>query len=113
MAEIMAEIKGLKTRVTSLEMDNSRGTNQILARIERVESQMKEFEGAGGEGIGARAKGSSGGFRSVFNKHPLLKVCNVMMSLVPFVLKTSACGAYDFFSDVQSGGVREQGEMHQ
>jgi len=38
MAEIMAEIKGLKTRVTSLEMDNSGGTNQILARIERVES---------------------------------------------------------------------------
>jgi len=112
MAQIMAKVKGLKMHVTSLETDNSGGTNQILARIERVESQMKEFEGARGEGIGAHARGLSGGSRSISNEHPLLKVCNVTMSPVPSVLKTSACGAFNFFSDVWSGRIWKQGETN-
>jgi hypothetical protein len=112
MAQIIAEVKGLATHVTGLlerEAERSEKVNQILNRIEGIEARMNVLEGAGGAGIGARARGSSGGSRSVSNEHPLLKVCNVtvLVSPVSSVLKTSACGAYDVLSDVWSGGVRE------
>lgn len=118
LAQIIAEVKGLATHVTGLlesEAKHSKKINQILNHIEGIKAHMNVLEGAGGAGIGAHARGSSGGSRSVSNKHPLLKVCNitVLVSPVSSVLKTLACGAYDVLSDVRSGGVREQREMYQ
>jgi hypothetical protein len=52
------------------------------------------------------------GPRSVSNEHPLLKVCRDMILPMPSVLKTSACGTHNHFSDVWSGGDQEQGETY-
>ena len=115
MAQVMAEVKGLVARVTSLsekEAERSKITNEILTRIERVEAQMNELDGAAREGIGMGAKRPSGGPKTSSNEHPLLKVCYYIVSSVPSALKTSARGAYEIFSDVWSGGVREQRETH-
>jgi hypothetical protein len=56
MAQIMAEVKGLTTRVTSLsERDGECGEklNQLLTRIGGIETRLNELEGAVGEGVGA------------------------------------------------------------
>jgi hypothetical protein len=113
MAQVVAEVKELAARVTSLserEVERTKIMNQLLTRTQAIEARMNELEG---EVTGAHAKRSSGGPRSVSNEHPLLKVCRDMISPVPCVLKTSACGTHNLFSDVWSGGDREQGETYQ
>ena len=108
MVWIIAKVKGLGMHVTGLLERKAEGIermNQILTCMEGIKAWVKELEDAGGEGIRACARGLSGGFRSIFNKHPLLKMCNVMVSPVLPVLKTSAYGAYNVLPDVQSEGV--------
>jgi hypothetical protein len=115
MAQVIAEVKELAACVTSLserEVERSKIMNQLLTRTQAIEARMSELEGSVGEVTGARAKRSSGGPRSVSNEHPLLKVCCDMISPVPSVLKTPACGTHNLFSDVWSGGDREQGETY-
>jgi hypothetical protein len=78
MAQIVAEVKGLATHVTSLsEREGKRNekVNQILTHIEEIETRLNELEGAVGEGVGAHRRKSSGGSRNISNEHPLLKVC--------------------------------------
>lgn len=89
MAQIVAEVKGLATRVTSLferESKHDEKVNQILTRIEGIETRFNELEGAVGEGVGAHHRKSSGGSRSVSNEHPLLKVCRDTLNI--------ACAVY-------------------
>ena len=81
--------------------------DQILTCIKEIETQLIELEGAVGEGIGTCDRRSSGGSKSVYNKHPLLKVSCDMIPHMLSMLKTSACGAYNLFSDVQSRGIWE------
>jgi len=110
MAQIMSEVKSLATRLTSLserEGERNEKMDRILTRIEGIETQLIELEGAVGEGIGTRDRRSSGGSKSVYNEHPLLKVSRDMIPHLPCVLKTSACGAYNFLSDVRSRGIWE------
>ena len=114
IAQLMAKVKGLGMRVTSLserEMEHSKGTDQILTCIEGIETHMKELEGMV-EGVGMHMRRLGGALRSVSSDHPSLKVCCGTILSVTYMLKTSACGAWDIFSDVWGGGVWEQGEMH-
>ena len=112
IAQIIAEVKGLAAHVTSLcerKAEHSEKTNQILTHIKRIENQVNQLEG------GMCARGLSGGSRSVSSEHPLPKVHCDLISHLTFILKTfePACGPYDFFSDVRTGRVQEQGEMHE
>jgi hypothetical protein len=114
-AQIMAEIKGLAARVTSLcerEAERAERTNQMITCMEKIETQISGLESALAEGIETRVRRSSGS-RSVTNEHPMLKVCHDTTSSMSSVLTTSACGAHNFFSDVWSRGVWEQRETYQ
>lgn len=80
MAQIIAEIKELAARVTSLserEVERSKIMNQLLTRTQAIEARMDALEGSVGEVTGAHAKRSGGGSKGVSNEHPLLKVCDV------------------------------------
>ena len=115
VAQIMADMKGVAARVTSLyerqtELDER--MSQILTRVEGIEAQMNEVGGLVGEGIGARAKRSIGGSKGVSNEHPLLKVRHNIILSVPSVLKTSARGTRAILSDVWSGGDRKQRQTY-
>ena len=115
IAHIMAEMKGVVERVTSLcerQAELDKRTTQILTRIEGIEAQMKEHEGPVGEGTGARGRRSSGGTKGVSNEHPLLKVCRDKILPVPSVLKTPARGTHAILSDVWNRGVWEQRQTY-
>ncbi len=112
IAQLMAKVKGLGMHVTSLserEMEHSKGTDQILTCIEGIETHMKELEGMV-EGVGMHMRRLGGALRSVSGDHPSLKVCCGTILSVTYMLKTSACGVWDIFSDVWGGGVWEQGK---
>jgi hypothetical protein len=109
IAQLMAKVKGLATHVTSLskrETEHGKGTDQILTHVEGLETHIKELKGTG-KGVGMHVRKLGGASRSVIGDYPLLKVCHSIISPVTFVLKTLACGACDFFSDVWGGGVWE------
>lgn len=111
----MAEVKGLSTQVTNLsesEAKHGERTNKLLTHIEKIEAQINPDEGAAGEDTGMHAKMAGGSLRSNSSEHPLLKVCHNNILLVMYVLKTSACGTHDHFSDVWSGGIWEQGQTY-
>ncbi|SRR5258708_343475 len=112
MAQILAKVKGLGTHITSLSESEAKRTNQILTHLKEVEAQVKVVEGVAGEGSGVHAKKTCGGSRSTSGDHLLLKICHDSESPMTFVLRTSAHGTYDLFSDVWSRGVWEQGKMY-
>jgi len=112
VAQIIAEVKGLAGRVTSLserEAERDEKMDRVLARVEEIEARINDLECVVNESIGARAGKSNGGSRGVANEHPLLKVCRgPVVQFRASVLKTSARGAHDVFSDVWGGAIREQ-----
>ena len=115
MAQIIAEVKGLAARVTSQsegEAERNERLDRLLTRVEGIEAQMTELGGAISGGTDVCARRLSRGSKSVSNEHPLLKVCQDTISHVPSVLKISARGPHDLFSDVWSGEIGEQREMY-
>jgi hypothetical protein len=83
MAQVMANVKGLATHVTSQsekEGKQSEKMDQILTRIERIETWLSELE-ANGEGT-AHDRRMGGSLRSIISEHPSLKVCLETVSLV-------------------------------
>ena len=78
MAQIIAEVKGLTARVTSLsnrEAERNEKIDRVLTRVKGIEARMNKLKAVVNERIGACASKSSGGLRGVSNEHPLLKVC--------------------------------------
>ena len=105
MAQIIAEVKSLGTRIASLKKNGKRceSMNPLLIHIEGLEAQIKELGLRSTREVRTRDKGStrsSGSSRGVYNEHPLLKVClDTILSLVS-VLKTSVLGAHYVLSNV-------------
>ena len=118
MAQIIAEVKSLGTRIASLEKngEHCESTNPLLTRIEGLEAQIKELGLGSTREVRTRDKGltrPSGSSRGVCNEHPLLKVCLDTISSLVSVLKTSALGAHYVLSNVRCGGVCKQGKTYQ
>lgn len=89
ITQIMAEMKGLATHVTSLSKRQDKHgekINQILTYIEGFKSQFNKLKATVSEGVGVHLRKLSGGSRSIFNKHPLLKMCHNMLNI--------ACAVY-------------------
>jgi hypothetical protein len=116
MAQIIAEVKGLAARVTSLsegEAERGKVLEQLLTRVEGIETRMNGLEGSVNEDTEARARRSSAkGSKRTSNEHPLLKVCRDTMSHMPSMLRTSARDPHNLFSDVWGGGIRAQRETY-
>jgi hypothetical protein len=110
LTQIMAEVKRLAAHVTDIsekEAERNRRTEEMITRIEAIQAQMNELEGSVGGSIGTHARRLGGGSKGVANEHPLLKVRHDTTSRVLSVLKTSARGTHNVFSDVWSGGDGE------
>ena len=75
MAQIMADVKGLAMQLTDLSKREVEHNDKLLALFESIESRVKELEAVVGEGAEAHPRKTSGGSKSISNKHPMLKVC--------------------------------------
>ena len=75
IAQILAEVKQLSSRMTSLEEEVQRITNidQLINRLDGIESRLSIVEGAIAEGNKTHPT-TGGASRSVVSDHPLLKV---------------------------------------
>jgi hypothetical protein len=71
----MSELQQLSARVSELvELEDQRTSamEQIVARLDKIESRVDVFEGEGNKGSG---KTLGGNLRGGANETPLLKVC--------------------------------------